>query len=181
MTARVPVAPRRVRVLGTTGSGKSTLAQALARRLGVPHLELDRLQHRPGWVPAPVAEFRGGLTSFLEAAPQGWVVDGNYQQQTDGLLDGADTVVWLDYTRRVVVSRVVRRTLARAITRRRLWNGNREPWNAILQRDPERNVVLWAWRTHPVNRQRYEAAMGPEWVRLRSPRATRAWLAGLPS
>lgn len=170
---------RRVRVVGTTGSGKSTLARALAARLDLPHLELDELQHRPGWVPAPVEEFRAELRAFLDAAPQGWVVDGNYQRQTGDLLDDADTVVWLDYPRRVVVSRVVRRTLARAITRRRLWNGNREPWNVILRRDPDLNVVLWAWRTHPVNRQRFEAAAGPGWVRLRSPRATRAWLAGL--
>jgi adenylate kinase family enzyme len=39
--------PQRVAVRGGTGSGKSTFARELARRLDVPHVELDALHHGP--------------------------------------------------------------------------------------------------------------------------------------
>lgn len=42
------VVPRRIVVKGSSGSGKSTVADELARRLGVPHIELDALHHGPG-------------------------------------------------------------------------------------------------------------------------------------
>jgi adenylate kinase family enzyme len=38
----------------------------------------------------------------------------------------ADTVIWLDLPRRTVMWRVLRRSAVRAITRRELWNGNRD-------------------------------------------------------
>ena len=171
---------------GCSGEGKTTFAAELARRLGVPHLELDAVFHRPGWREATQDEFDSAVTAFVtsEAARTGWVVDGNYRARVGDLLAGADTVVWLDYPRRTVMSRVVRRTLGRLITRRELWNGNRESWRNLLRRRPEDNIVLWAWTAHP----RYAAicadAMAaarsdptaPLMVRLASPREARRWL-----
>lgn len=174
-------APRRVRVVGTSGSGKTTTARRIAALLGLPHLELDSLQHQPGWRQAPPEEFAEGLAAFVEASPDGWVIDGNYQQRTTGLLAAADTVVWVDPPRAVVMARVVRRTLGRGLLRRELWNGNREDLRNLVRRDPEENIVLWAWRTFDHNRRRYEAALDDRWVRLRTPRETRRWLASLPT
>ena len=37
--------PRRFLVVGTAGGGKTTLATAVAKRLGLPHLELDRVRY----------------------------------------------------------------------------------------------------------------------------------------
>lgn len=67
---------RRVSVVGTSGSGKSTLARQLAAVLGVPYLELDGLNHQPGWQPLPPEEFRQAVA--VRAAEDGWVIDGNY-------------------------------------------------------------------------------------------------------
>jgi adenylate kinase family enzyme len=171
--------PRRVRVLGTSGSGKTTLGRAAARRLGVPHLELDAVFHGPGWQPASDEEFRAAVRAFVASAPHGWVVDGNYVARVGPLLDDADAVVWLDYPRPVVMRQVVRRTLVRATKRVELWNGNREPWAGMLRRRPEDNIVLWAWRTHASNRTRFEAMADTRWTRLRSPDDARRWLATL--
>ena len=85
----------------------------------------------------------------------------------------ADTVVWLDYPRLLVMRQIVGRTLRRLVTRQRLWNGNREPWRNLLTTDPERSIVAWAWTHHHTYQARYGAANAahPEltFVRLRSP------------
>ena len=155
-------------VVGTTGSGKTTYARRLAASLGVPHLELDALHHGPGWTERPVEEFRAEVASVV--AGDGWVVDGNYSRARDLVLPRATDVVWLDYPRWLVMWRVLRRSLARVVLRRELWNGNRETWRDWL--DPA-HPIRWAWTSHPVRRTEYEAlsAGDPRWHRIRSPRA----------
>jgi len=171
---------RRVAVVGNSGSGKTTLASALAERLGVPHVELDSLFHQPGWTPRPDAVLRA-LVDERTTAP-GWVVDGNYSQVRDLVWERADTVVWLDLPRAVVMRRVVARTLRRTVTREELWNGNREPWSNLWSRDPDRSIIAWAWRGQRHYRDIYEAAVADpvhaqlDVIRLRSPHAVRRFL-----
>jgi cytidylate kinase len=172
-------APTRVRVVGTSGAGKSTLARAIADRLGLPHLELDSIFHLAGWQQATDQQFGAALEAF-QAGPgrDGWVIDGNYQSRTAHLRP--DVVVWLDHPRRVVMARVVRRTLTRGVRRVELWNGNRERLRSWLRLDPEENIVLWAWVNFDRYRAGYAARMAEPgdaaWVRLRSPRQAARWL-----
>ena len=174
---------RRVRVVGVSGAGKSTIGAALAERLGVPLLELDEVFHGPGWVGRTDDEARARVDAFL-AGPgrDGWVVDGNWNSRVGDWFDAADATVWVDPPRRVSTARVVRRTLWRALTRAELWNGNRERPSNLLSLDPERNVVLWSWRSYDEYQQRYGALVAAGTmpvVRLRTARAARAWLATL--
>lgn len=148
---------RRVSVVGTPGAGKSTFAAALAAALGVDHVELDAIFHQRGWTELAVPEFRERVTQAISA--DGWVVDGNYSTVLDVVWTCADTVVWLDLPRRVVMYRMVIRTLARVILRQELWNGNRERWRNVVSVDPMRSIIAWAWTRHPVYCKRYEAAM----------------------
>lgn len=167
----------RVRVVGTSGAGKTTLARRLARAIDAPHIELDEVFWGPGWVKRGGDDARADLRART-AGPR-WVADGNWDSQLDGLLADADTVVWLDHPRGTVMSRVVRRTVWRGLTRRRLWHGNRESLANLRSRDPHRNIVLWAWHHHPVVVERYaarSAAPGSDVVRLRGPRAAERWL-----
>lgn len=172
---------QRVRVVGNSGSGKTRLAAEIAQCLQVPHLELDALQHGPAWDPAPLDVFKRRLGAFLANSEKsgGWVIDGNYNDRAAGLFDLADTIVWLDYPRRVVMARLLRRTLLRIAFRRELWNGNRESLGRVFTRDPDTNVLLWAWTQHEQYRRRYRASMQDPtcvWVRLSTPSETRRWL-----
>jgi adenylate kinase family enzyme len=115
-----------------------------------------------------------------------WVVDGNYGSLVQDLvLADADTVVWLDLPRWIVMSRVIRRTLGRMVRRRELWNGNRERPANLFKTDPEQNIILWSWTRHGKYHVEYAAAMSDpanahlDWVRISSPRRQRGWLAGL--
>jgi adenylate kinase family enzyme len=172
----------RVRVVGTSGSGKTTFAGRLAGTLGVPHLELDAVFWDADWTFRDLAEAHALIRAFAADA-DGWVADGNWRNRLDGLLADADTIVWLDYPRRVVMWRVVRRTISRGLRRTELWHGNRENLANLLRLDADRNVVLWAWWSHVANRTLYEALERSSpvlVVRLRSPRRAERWLATLP-
>jgi adenylate kinase family enzyme len=170
---------RRVAVVGSSGSGKTTLGTALAARLGVAFVELDGLHHLPGWQERATDEFRAAVADALTA--DGWVVDGNYQSKLGRcVVDAADTIVWIDLPRRTAMRRVIRRTLRRVVTREELWNGNREPWSNLWSRDPLKSIIAWTWTHHGPTRRRYEEQADAKWVRLRTPRDVRQFLASVP-
>jgi adenylate kinase family enzyme len=164
----------RVSVVGNSGSGKTTLARMLARELGADVLELDSIFHLPSWQELPREDFRAAVSAVV--AGEKWVVDGNYSAVIDLVWEQADTVVWLDYPRRLVMRQVIGRTLRRLLTREELWNGNREPLRNITTLDPQRSILAWAWTQHPKYRERFTAAMADpanahlEFVRLTTPR-----------
>ncbi len=171
---------RRVSIVGSPGAGKTTLARELAAALGGDHIELDSLNHMPGWTERPRDEFRALLSERLESPT--WAVCGNYGQAAQDLVwAAADTVVWLDLPRRTVMWRVFVRTLRRAYLGIELWNGNRErPWY-MFKPKPEDNILLWTWTQFGKYRERYVAALAdPQWtdlnfVHLRTPDEVAAW------
>ncbi|GAA3463027.1 hypothetical protein ACFFSW_02660 [Saccharothrix longispora] len=78
----------------------------------------------------------------------------------------ADLLVWLDQPLRVVVPRLLRRSLGRIVRRTELWNGNREGLNALVGRD---SVIAWAIRQHRSHRTAHPARpAGLPHLRLRS-------------
>jgi adenylate kinase family enzyme len=148
-------------VIGSSGSGKSTLARALAAATGAPLVELDALQHGPGWAP------RATFAEDVDEATRGpmWIVDGNYGAVRELLWSRADAVVWLDLPRWLVEWRVVRRSAARWIERTELWNGNREP-SPLRWLDPE-HPIRWSWEKHHEYRTLYAGRFAdPAWSHL---------------
>lgn len=169
---------RRVSVIGGSCTGKTTTSRELARKLGVPHIELDALHHDAGWQEAPADVLQARVDAALAAAPDGWVVDGNYHGKIGtSVLERADTVVFLDLPRRTALRRVLWRTSSRIVSRKELWNGNRETLRNAFSRD---SIVWWVIRQHGSYRTKWEPRIAPlthlEVVRLRSAGEVRAWL-----
>ena len=167
---------QRVLVAGITGAGKTTFARELARRADLPFHEIDALYHGPGWQPLPT--FVDDVARI--AAGERWVFDSyGYQQVRTLLWERADTVVWLDFSRPVVMARVVRRSFDRAWHRCEIFNGNTEGFGAWL--DPE-HPVQWAWREFGRRRADLAARFadpaysGIAKTTLRTPSAAAAWL-----
>jgi adenylate kinase family enzyme len=169
--------PPKIAVIGTSGSGKTTVARELARRLGVPHVELDSLYHGPGWTETPVEEFRRRVAAAMDAG--GWVVDGNYDSKLgDLVLERADTVVWLDVPLRVALSRVTLRTIRRIRAREELWSGNRESWRGGFF--GWKSMFVWTIRSHVRHRRARPRRLARyphlRVVRLRSAREVESYL-----
>lgn len=149
----------RVVVVGTSGSGKTTTARRIAGILDVPHLEMDSVMHADGWNATPDDEFARIVGEFTDQ--DRWVVDGNYTSHgaREAAWPKADTFVWLDLPRPVVMRRVIRRTLRRVVTREELWEGVREPFSNIYKLDPYQNIMVWAWTRYQHIRDKFETAM----------------------
>ncbi|MEH0840828.1 AAA family ATPase [Micromonospora sp. CPCC 205711] len=98
---------RRILIVGSSGAGKSTLARAVARRLDLPLIHLDRHYWRPGWAAPAEADFRAEVAAL--AARPSWVMDGNYGATLDLRLPRADLLVLVDLPWPLCLARVLRR------------------------------------------------------------------------
>ncbi|WP_286953512.1 MULTISPECIES: AAA family ATPase [Corynebacterium] len=132
--------PRRIVVAGASGAGKTTLCGQLERALSLPRVEIDSLYHGAGWTPR--ANFVAEVEAF--SAGQEWVIEWQYRAVRRLLVEGADTLVWLDYSSWLQMTRLVRRTMRRRLARQELWNGNYE---TIFQ--DEEHIIRWGIRTFP--------------------------------
>ncbi|HBB34928.1 MAG TPA: adenylate kinase [Cyanobacteria bacterium UBA8803] len=170
----------RISVVGTTGSGKTTLARHISQYLAIPHVELDAFNHEPNWQEASTDVFRKRVEESLNT--ESWVVDGNYSRVRDIVWHRANTVIWLDYSLPVIMSRLMWRTFWRVVKQEELWNGNRETWQRTFSRE---SILLWALTTYRQKRKNYPLLFQkPEYahlqvIHLRSPKATSTWLASL--
>ena len=168
---------QRILVVAMSGAGKTTAAQRISHALDLPFHEMDALAIGPGWsTPTTLVHD----VSVIVAQPR-WVFDSwGHVEVRDAMWAAADTVVWLDYARHVVLSRLFRRSVRRSSTRQRIFGGNVETWRGWLSP----GHPFW----HAVGtfnaRRAYLAARthtepGIEVVRLRTQRDFNEWFAGL--
>lgn len=166
---------RRIVLHGVTGSGKSTLAARLAALTGAPHVSVDDLMWRPGWVQLTAEEQVEAIRPFAEQPA--WVMDSLWTATRPVVLPRADLLVALDYPRRVSLGRLVRRTWQRLRTREEFCGGNTESWRQTFSGD---SILAWHQRTFERKHAEAQAwaadAGGPPVVRLTSPREADAWL-----
>ena len=169
---------RRLTVIGLPGAGKTTMARQVSQLLALPHIELDALYWDSNWVPAEPKIFRQRTAQAL--SQDAWLVEGNYCQVCDLVWQQADSLIWLDLSLAVLMSRLLARTLRNLLTRNELWNGNIEQWHrCFLSR---KSIFLKLLKNyHPKRREILTQLNQPEYshlqvIHLRSPQAVKAYL-----
>jgi adenylate kinase family enzyme len=163
----------RIVVVGTSGAGKTRMSTSIASMLNLPCIELDRLHWGPSWEALTETnpdEFVRRVSAAISS--DAWVSDGNYGVVRELIWRRATHLVWLDYSRTVVMYRVIKRSVARAFDQKELWAGNRENWRHWLRPS---HPIRWAWSTWRGRRSRFETLLqGAQYphlvvVRLRRP------------
>lgn len=165
-------------VVGTSGAGKSSFSQSLAQALGCVHIEMDTLYWGPNWQAVPTADFLAGVEQATRGAH--WVADGNYSVARSLLWGRGTHMIWLNYGRTTVFTRVLWRTLSRGLLRTPLFHGNRESLrSAFFSRD---SILWWSVISFTKNRKRYpQLRQRPEyahlqWTEFTHARQAAAWL-----
>lgn len=100
---------RRILILGPSGSGKSTVGKRIGRILGIPAIHLDMHYWNPNWVETPKDEWPDKVKKLIGS--EAWVMDGNYTSTLKMRADAADTLIFLDMTRRMSYFRIFVRFL----------------------------------------------------------------------
>ena len=166
-------AMQRIAIIGSPGAGKSTLAPVLGTALGLPIIHLDAVYWRPGWVEPPKDEWAQTVRALTQG--EAWIIDGNYSRTMDIRLAAADTIIYLDFPRRLCVWRVLKRAIQyRGRTRPDMGPGCREKldWK----------FLLWVWnypaRSRPATLQKLAHCReaGKTVIYLCNPRAVRQFL-----
>jgi len=86
----------RVAIIGNAGGGKSTLSRKLSQALGLELFAIDRIQWKPGWVPASPEEIKRRHNAIL--AHERWIIDGWGTHETIvARFEAADTIILVDH------------------------------------------------------------------------------------
>jgi adenylate kinase family enzyme len=127
---------KKILVIGSGGAGKSTFARRLGAILKLKVIHLDSLYWSPGWVEMPKDEWRATVEELLKK--DSWIMDGNYGGTLDTRLAACDTVIFLDISRLVCLSRVLKR---RALYSRR----SRPDMAEGCPEKIDREFIKWIW------------------------------------
>lgn len=94
---------RRIFITGNAGSGKTVLSRKLGLIFGWSVKSLDQVVWQPGWVMTSYEE-RIKLTADI-IKPETWIIEG----VSSAVLQAADTVIFLDFSRKVSYWRLCKR------------------------------------------------------------------------
>ena len=134
---------KRIVIIGATGTGKTTLAQQLSAKGALDFIDLDELHWLPDWQVRDASDFQQRVAAAVTA--DAFVVSGNYREVRNVIWARADTVVWLNYPFWFVFCRLLRRSILRAVDKRKVCNGNTEPWSKYLSSD---SIMVWLFKSY---------------------------------
>ncbi len=101
---------KRVLVVGCPASGKTTFSCLLAEKTGLPLVHLDYYYHQKKYNYYDNKEaWKKRVISLIEG--EAWIIDGNYGSTFPERFAAADTVIFFDLPRRVVMYRLFKRRL----------------------------------------------------------------------
>jgi adenylate kinase family enzyme len=157
---------KKVLIIGSGGAGKSTLARRLGEATGIEVVHLDKLHWKPNWTSPPKDEWRKTVAEALKKDE--WIMDGNFGGTMEMRIKACDTVIFLDFPRRICLYRAVKRALT-------YYNKTRPDMGEGCREKIDFEFLGWIWNfpktTKPVIEERL-TLLGKEKniVRLRRPR-----------
>jgi adenylate kinase family enzyme len=141
---------RRVLIIGISGAGKSRLARQLGTATRLQVIHLDREFWQPGWQPSAPKDWRDRVQQL--AAGPAWIMDGNYSATLDVRLARADTVLWFDYPRRIVLPRLARRIAS-------FYGQTRPDMAPGCPEQLDLQFLRWVWNFSANSRPQIESAL----------------------
>lgn len=169
----------RILIIGTSGSGKTTLARKISKALAIPDIELDALFWKPNWTQSNKEEFRSKIQASINKS-SGFVIHGNYNQVRDLTWGNSDIVIWLDYSKKLIMWRILKRSIYRILSREALWANNKETIKKTFL--SKESIILWSWNTYEVRKKQYiDLIENPEYanikmIRIRTPKESDKFL-----
>jgi len=143
----------RFHIVGSCGSGKSSLAEAIAKKLDIPHIQLDAFHHTDNWgVNSDEKFFELLLKNDLDGS---WVADGNYSKSWDTLWkDREVTVIWIDLPFSTTFSQLLQRTFRRISNNEKLWGTSltESISKTFCSKD---SIILWLITTYHKNKKKF--------------------------
>ncbi len=127
---------KRILVLGSAGSGKSTLTKRIGHILMLPVIHLDKYYWNPNWEETPADEWKEKVARLT--TKDKWVMDGGYYSTLEMRVKRADSIIFIDFPRRVSYLRIFLRFLR--------YRGETRP--SMTERCPERldwEFLKWIW------------------------------------
>ncbi|GAA0452288.1 AAA family ATPase [Alkalibacillus silvisoli] len=106
----------RILIVGSSGAGKSKLSSQLGELLNIRVIHLDSLFWLPNWTQRDLEEWQQ-LNREIVKGNQ-WIIDGYYPSTLEIRMQHADTIIYLNYPRRVCLYRAIKRRFEyRGVTR----------------------------------------------------------------
>ncbi len=95
-------------VVGVSASGKSVFARKLAEKVALPLTHMDTIMWRPEWTYVGDEETDARIKEVSEGDE--WLIEGYITKNSrEQLFSAADTIIHLDYPRRVAAWRYLKR------------------------------------------------------------------------
>ena len=161
--------PRKVAVFGA--GGKSSLARAISQKMNLEFIELDWINHMPGWQIRPPDDANRIVRERIESSPDGWIVDHHTAYIRQLIYQNVESVIVLKLPFRTIFWRRLTRSLKRAWTHEIVCGGNTETfWQHFFTRESAiLEVIQKRWRYATVlDRTIGEAPAGINFYRIRS-------------
>ena len=161
-------------MVGNTCSGKSTVGNKIAKKTGIPFVELDAINFLPNWIGLNERDPRLFQAKIIDATkPDSWLIAGSYEEHVRATVwEDINLIIWLDIPILVILGRLIKRSWRRWRTRELLWGTNYENFFRHFRIWSNDSLLFWAVTQHAKKRTRMLAVIGensgPEIARLRS-------------
>jgi adenylate kinase family enzyme len=142
----------KVLVIGCPGAGKSYFSRALAEKTQLPLLPLDCFFHATSSYCDEVDKtlWRQKVADLV--AGEQWIIDGNYKGTFDIRLPAADTIIFLDFPRWLVLGRVFKRRI-------QYHNKRRPDMPDVWREHLNREFLKFIWTYNAVERPKVLALL----------------------